>query len=72
MVAGQLGSDVTSLARVEVDAASCGNVPDAAVRTAAAALVANIRGIAEMEARVAECSLCEAPAEINPSEVARS
>ena len=66
----ELRTDVSSLAYADVNASSNGGAPDAVVATPVAALVANIRGMAETKARVVESSLCEAPATANPPEVA--
>ena len=70
VVADQLCSDISSLARADVNTSSNDGTPVAAVATAVAELVANIRGMAETEARAVESSLCEAPATANPPEVA--
>ena len=70
VVADQLRSDISSLARADVNTSSNDGAPGAAVATAVAELVANIRGKAETEARAVESSLCEAPATANPPEVA--
>ena len=70
IVADQLRSDISFLARADVNTSSNDGVPGAAVATAVAELVANIRGMAETEARAVESSLCEAPITANPPEVA--
>ena len=66
VVANQLRADISSLARADVNTSSIDDAPGAAV----AELVANIRGMAETEARAVESSLCETPASANPPEVA--
>ena len=58
VVADQLRSDISSLARADVNTSSNDGAPGAAVATAIAELVANIRGMAETEARAVESSLC--------------
>ena len=68
VVADQLRADISSLSRADVNTSSNDGAPGAAV----AELVANIRGMAETEARAVESSLCEAPAMANPPEVAPS
>ena len=70
VVADQLRSDISSLARADVNTSSNDDAPGAAVATAVAELVANIRGMAETKARAVESSLYEAPATANPPEVA--
>ena len=70
VVVDQLRADISSLARADVNTSSNDGVPGAAVATAVAELVANIRVMAETEARTVESSLCEAPASTNPPEVA--
>ena len=70
VVANQLRSDISSLARADVNTSSNDGAPDAAVATAVAELVANIRGMAETERMAVESSLCKAPATANPPEVA--
>ena len=72
LVADQLRSDISSLARADVNTSSNDGAPGAAEATVVAELVANIRGMAETEARAVESSLCEAPATANPPEVASS
>ena len=47
VVADQLRSDISSLDRADVNTSSNDDAPGAAVATAAAELVANIRGMAE-------------------------
>ena len=69
VVAHQLRADISSLARADVNTSSNDGAPGAAVATAVAELVANIRGMAETEARAVESSLCEASATANPPEV---
>ena len=67
VVADQLRTGISSLARANVNTSSNDSAPDAAVAT----LVANIRGMAETaEARAVESSLCKALATANPPEVA--
>ena len=70
VVADQLHADISSLAHADVNTSSNDGAPGAAVATAVAELVANIRGMAETEARAVESSLCEAPAMANPPEAA--
>ena len=70
VVADQLRADISSLARADVNTSSIDDAPGSAVATAVAELVANIRGMAETEARAVESSLCEAPATANSPEVA--
>ena len=60
-MADQLRADISSLARADANTSSIDDAPGAAV----AELVANIRGMAETEARAVESSLCEAPASAN-------
>ena len=69
-MADQLRTDVSSLARADVNTSSNDDASDVAVATAVATLVASIRGMAETEARAVENSLCEATATANPPEVA--
>ena len=69
-MADQVRSDISSLAHADVNTSSNDGAPNAAIATAVAALVANIKGMAETEARAVESSLCEAPAAPNPPEVA--
>ena len=69
VVADQLRSDISSLARADVNTSSNNGAPGAALATAVAELVANIRGMAETEARAVESSLCEAWATANPPKV---
>ena len=57
VVADQLRSDISSLARADVNTSSNDDAPGAAVATAVAELVANIRGMAETKARAVESSL---------------
>ena len=58
------------MSRADVNTSSNDGAPGAAVATAVAELVANIRGMAETEARAVKSSLCKAPASANPPEVA--
>ena len=69
VLSDQLCTDVSSLAPADVNTSSNGDAPDAALAMAVAAHVANIRGMAETEARVVESSLCEALATTNPPKV---
>ena len=70
VVADQLRADISSLACADVNTSSIDDAPGAAVASAVAELVANIREMAETEARAVESSLCEAPATANPPEAA--
>ena len=62
-------ANVSSLACADVNTSSNDDAPDAAVATAVAALVANIRGMAETEALAVKSSPCEALAMANPPEI---
>ena len=57
VVADQLRADISSLARADVNTSSNDGAPGAAVATAVAELVVNIRNMAETEARAVESSL---------------
>ena len=54
VVADQLRADISSLANADVNTSSIDDAPGAAVAAAVAELIANIRGMAETEARAVE------------------